>query len=147
MKDKPVIQASKQEIEAVQRTFEMIIPIADTFALMFYNRFFNKEKEARQLFQSDMSGQREKVMEMLALAVRSLDVPEEIIQELGALGLRHVTYRVQPGHYTSMNEAIIWALAESLGDQFTDSMRQAWEKALAAMTNIMLAAADSFHPA
>jgi hemoglobin-like flavoprotein len=141
---------AKQEIEAVQRTFEMIVPMADTFAFMFYQRFFEKDPEARQLFHSDMAGQREKVMEMLALAIRSLDEPEEMIQALGMLGRRHLSYRVQPGHYTSMNEAIIGAMAESLGDQFTSGMRQAWEKALDTLTQIMLEAADpsytSQHP-
>jgi hemoglobin-like flavoprotein len=143
MNDSKRFLNSKQDIEAVQRTFEMIVPIADTFAFMFYDRFFAEEPEARPLFQSDMSTQRIKVMDMLALAVRSMEEPEAMIQELRGLGLRHVTYRVEPEHYITMNEAIVWALAESLGDQFTSSMRRAWEKTLARLAEVMLAAADS----
>jgi hemoglobin-like flavoprotein len=133
--------SNKQEIQAVQRTFEMIMPMADTFAFMFYGRFFQEDPSTRSLFKNDMSTQREKVMDMLAIAVRGLDDPESMLEELQGLGLRHVTYHVEPEHYTTMNEAIIWALAECLGENFTGDMRAAWYKALDILTGIMLESA------
>ena len=32
--------STETDVQAVQRTFEMILPMADTFAAMFYDRFF-----------------------------------------------------------------------------------------------------------
>ena len=126
------------QVLAVQRTFELILPLADTFAMIFYDRFFTAVPDARPLFKSDMASQREKVIEMLALTVRGLDQPDSIVDDLSDLGRRHVTYRVKPEHYPVLNEAIVYALDECLGDQFTADMHVAWTTALNTMTEIML---------
>jgi hemoglobin-like flavoprotein len=127
-------------VQAVQRSFEMILPMADTFAAMFYDRFFTAEPAARPLFKSDMTVQREKVMEMLSLAVHNLDSSASLQQELHDLGGRHVGYRVETHHYEIMNQAILDALGDCLGEQFTDEMKLGWEKALVSLTETMLAA-------
>ncbi len=132
--------ATDSDIQVVQRSFEMILPMSDTFAAMFYDRFFTAEPEARPLFKSDMAVQREKVIEMLALAVRNLDNPTSMRQELHALGSRHVDYRVQTRHYTIMNDAIIGALSDCLGEQFTADMHTAWQHALDALADTMASA-------
>lgn len=132
--------STKSDVQVVQRSFEMILPMADTFAAMFYDRFFTAEPEARPLFNSDMAVQREKVIEMLALAVHSLDNPEPLQQDLQDLGKRHVKYRVESRHYAIMNDAILGALADCLGEQFTDEMRAAWEEALVSLAETMKAA-------
>ncbi|MCB8986527.1 MAG: hypothetical protein H6661_02110 [Ardenticatenaceae bacterium] len=80
-------------IQLVQQTFEMILPQADTYALLFYERFFALEPEVRPLFPDDMAAQRQKLMETLALLVRGLDQPEKLIEYLQELGQRHEGYR------------------------------------------------------
>ena len=130
--------SSESDVQVVQRSFEMILPMADTFAAMFYDRFFTAAPNARPLFKSDMALQREKVMEMLALAVHNLDNPDSLQQELHNLGSRHVNYRVETEHYAIMNEAILGALADCLGDQFTPDINAAWQSALDSLTETML---------
>jgi len=132
--------ATESDIQVVQRSFEMILPMADTFVAMFYDRFFTVEPEARSLFNSDMAVQREKVIEMLSLAVHSMDDSDSFQQELQDLGERHVDYRVQSRHYAIMNDAILGALSDCLGEQFTDEMCAAWEKALISLADTMKAA-------
>jgi hemoglobin-like flavoprotein len=132
--------SSESDVQLVQRSFEMILPMADTFAAMFYDRFFTVEPEVRPLFKSEMAVQREKVIEMLALAVHNLDNPELMQRELHDLGSRHVGYRVETRHYAIMNEAILGALADCLGDQFTSEMQSAWENALDLLAKTMTAA-------
>lgn len=138
---------NEQEMQAVRRTLEMVMPMADTFAFILYNRFFEMDPGARPLFKADMSGQRAKVMDMLALALRGLDEPEVIKEKLRKLGRQHVTYHVSPEQYDTMNEAIIFALGETLGDKFSDEMRRAWHTALNALTGIMLDAAAEMESA
>ena len=130
--------ATKSDMQTVQRSFEMILPMSDTFAAMFYDRFFTAAPNARPLFKSDMAVQREKVMEMLALAVHNLDNPDSLQQELHDLGSRHVNYHVETEHYAIMNEAILGALADCLGDQFTSEMNAAWRSALDSLTETMI---------
>lgn len=129
------------EIQSIQRTFEMIAPMADTFALIFYDRFFYLEPAVRPLFIIDMALQREKLMGMLAFIVRGLDKPDLFIPELREMGLRHASYRVEPEHYPILVEAIIMALEECLGEKVTDEMRAAWKKVLLIVSEIMLAGA------
>lgn len=127
------------EIQLVQRTFEMLIPLADTFALIFYERFFALEPEVRPLFKSEMWSQRERLITMMAFIIRRLDQPEVFAEELKKLGLRHVAYGVQPAHYPVMSEAVIWALKECLGEKATDEMCAAWQKMLLLVSDSMLA--------
>jgi len=124
-------------IQLVQQTFEMILPQADTYALLFYERFFALEPEVRPLFPDDMAAQRQKLMETLALLVRGLDQPEKLIEYLQELGQRHEGYRVRPPHYAAMNQALVATLADCLGERFTAELRQAWEESLAIMAAIM----------
>ncbi len=137
---------NSQEKRAIQRTFELIVPLADTFAVLFYDRFFSLEPAARSLFKGNMASQREKVMDMLSLTVRGLDEPYKTKPELHNLGQRHMTYRVEDWHYPLMNEAIVWALAECLGDRFTDEIRSGWTQALDSLADTMLNASDPHSP-
>ncbi len=132
-----------QEIQLVKRTFEMVLPLADTFALIFYDRFFFLEPEIRSLFRTDMALQREKLITMLALIVRGLDQPENFVEELKQMGLRHASYRVEPEHYLVMIQAIVWSLNESLGEMVTEEVFAAWEKALNIISDIMLEGATT----
>lgn len=126
---------------AVRRTLEMVLPLADTFAFMFYQRFFEVEPGARPLFPADMSQQRQKIIRLLTFALRGLEQPRVIEAELHRLGQHHAQYHISRQQYEQMNEAIVWAFTKVLGDKFTGEMRQAWRDGLNAITDIMLAAA------
>jgi hemoglobin-like flavoprotein len=119
----------------------MIAPLADTFALIFYDRFFYLEPAVRPLFINDMALQREKLMGMMAFIVRGLDKPDSFIPEVREMGLRHASYRVEPEHYPILIEAIIMALEECLGGKLTEEMGAAWKKALRFVSDVMLAGA------
>lgn len=131
----------EQNWPAVRRTLEMILPLADTFAFMFYNRFFEYEPAARPLFPANMREQRQKVIKLLAFALRGLEQPRVIEAELHRLGQHHAQYHISRQQYEHMNEAIVWAFTKVLGDKFSDEMCQAWRHGLNAITEIMLAAA------
>ena len=134
------------EIKSIQRTFEMVAPLDNTFALIFYDRFFYLDPAIRQLFQVDMDLQHEKLMQMLAFIVRGLHKPDLFVDELREMGLRHASYRVEPKHYPILVEAIILALEETLGGKITDEMKAAWRKALGIISEIMLAGANDPKP-
>lgn len=126
------------EIQSVKRTFEMVVPLADTFTLIFYDRLFYLEPEVRPLFRVEMSLQREKLMAMLALIVRGVDQPDLFMEEVKQMGLRHASYRVEPEHYAILVEAVVWALNESLGGLVTAETFAAWKKVLTTVSDIML---------
>lgn len=127
------------QIHLVQRTFALLIPIADTAVMLFYGRMFELDPSLRPLFPTDMTRQRQKLLDTLAMAVRGLENPDEFVAALRALGQRHATYGVQPAHYQTMNEALIWMLTQGLGKNFSDEMKEAWT----AMYQMLV---DAMHP-
>ena len=61
-----------QQIALVQCSFKSVAPIASKAADLFYNRLFEIAPEVRQLFPTDLSGQKVKLMGMLATAINNL---------------------------------------------------------------------------
>jgi len=133
---------SRDQMALVQATWAKVAPIADTAARLFYGRLFELEPALRPLFgQSDMAEQRRKLMQMLALAVASLDRLETLRPALEALGRRHVGYGVEDRHYGLVGAALLWTLEQGLGDEYTMSVRDAWTAAYTALSTIMQDAA------
>ena len=132
---------NQQQIEIVQRTFDMAAPMADELADRFYTRLFELDPALRPMFHGDMKQQGQKLMTVLALAVRGLSKPETIIQAVQRLGQRHAGYGVQAHHYATVGDALLGTLAELFGPAFNDEVRQAWTSACVLLATIMQEAA------
>ena len=117
---------NRQMIALVQESFAKVAPIADTAARMFYKRLFTIAPALRPLFPDDLTNQRAKLMKTLALAVRGLSRPEQVVPVVEKLGRRHLAYGVEDAHYDIVGAALIWTLEQGLGDAFTDRVREAW---------------------
>lgn len=136
-------QINSQQIALVQQTFELAAPHACEVATQFYQRLFILDPGLRPLFHGDMTEQGEKLMTVLAFAVRGLHQPDTILAAVQRLGERHVGYGVQPHHYTTVGEALLWTLAQRFGDSFTDEVRQAWTSAYGLLAGVMQTAAQA----
>ena len=110
----------------VQSTFELVAPIAETAAGLFYARLFELDPSLRLMFSSDMQEQGRKLMQTLAVAVHGLDNLDTLVPVVRALGQRHVGYGVQDRHYETVAAALIWTLQTGLGDAFTPEVQDAW---------------------
>jgi hemoglobin-like flavoprotein len=67
-----------------------------------------------------------------------------IIQDLGR---RHVGYGVTAEHYELVGEALLWTLEQGLGDDFTPSVKAAWQEAYVTLSGAMKSAAVVGEPA
>jgi hemoglobin-like flavoprotein len=130
-----------QQINLVQDTFNMVAPIAEQAAALFYDRLFTLDPSLRPMFHGDMTEQGRKLMATLALAVSGLNQPEKIIPAVQHLGRKHVAYGVQPEHYDIVGEALLWTLGQGLGDAFTVETEEAWTAAYMMLANVMEGAA------
>jgi len=61
-----------QQIALVQQTFALAAPRANEVAACFYQRLFDLDPTLRPLFTGDLKQQGEKLMTVLAFAVRGL---------------------------------------------------------------------------
>jgi hemoglobin-like flavoprotein len=99
-----------QQKYLVQSSFQKVAPIAETAASLFYGRLFELDPSLRHMFHGDMKEQGRKLMNMLTLAVRGLDRPEQLIPAVQMLGRRHTGYGVKPEHYDTVGAALLWTL-------------------------------------
>jgi hemoglobin-like flavoprotein len=126
----------------VQDSFGLVVPIAPTAAALFYQRLFEIDPTVRPMFKGDIAEQGKKLMQALALAVKSLDRPEALMPVLQDLGRRHVKYGVTDAHYDTVGAALIWTLEKGLGERFTADVREAWVAVYQAVATTMKVAAN-----
>ena len=64
---------SDGEKETIRKSWRLVVPIAETAADLFYRRLFELRPDYRGLFPAEMSGQKRKLIRMLAFIMKSLD--------------------------------------------------------------------------
>jgi nitric oxide dioxygenase len=105
-----------KQIELVQESFKLVVPIKDVAADLFYNRLFEIEPSTREMFSDDVTEQGKKLMAALATVVGGLTDPETIIPTVQDLGVAHLGFGVEDWHYDIVGQALIWTLEQGLGD-------------------------------
>jgi hemoglobin-like flavoprotein len=130
-----------EQITLVRDSFEKVLPIADAAAALFYARLFDLNPKLESLFKGDITEQGRKLMQMIGVAVKSLDRLEQILPAVEALGARHVGYGVRDKDYETVGRALIWTLRKGLGDDFTPQVESAWVEVYSTLAGAMKAAA------
>ena len=130
---------SSPQVKLVQKTFQAIEPGIEAAGERFYQRLFELDPSTEALFPPNMQMQSMRFMAMLASAVQSLHQPETIIPLLQQLGQRHRQYGVTAAHYQLMEEALLWIVADLLGEQFTLEVQLAWTAAYRTIVKVMVA--------
>jgi len=130
-----------QQIQAVQKSFVLLEPVAEPAMMMFYDRLFEMDPMMRHLFRSSREEQAKKLAQVLAMVVKSLDRPEKILGAVKDLGRRHAGYGVTEGHYATVGAALLWTLEQGLGEAFTSEVKDGWAGAYGLLAGVMQAAA------
>lgn len=116
----------ESQIELVQSSWAKVEPIADDAAKMFYAKLFELDPALEKLFPSDLTEQRKKLMATIGIAVKGLRKIEELVPTLQKLGAGHAGYGVKDEDYGTVAQALLWTLAQGLGDAYTDECNDAW---------------------
>ncbi len=130
------------DIPLVQRTWSMVLAIADQAAELFYGKLFELDPSLKHMFRSsDMAEQRKKLMQMITVAVRGLERLDELVPAVQALGRRHVGYGVTDSHYDTVAAALLWTLEQGLGAEWTPAAQAAWTETYVTLATVMKDAA------
>ncbi len=122
----------------IQDTWAQVVPIADRAAAIFYQRLFEIDPSTRPLFNTtDMAQQRKKLLQVLGVAVSSLDNLGALSKTVEDLGRRHAGYGVKDSHYDSVGVALIWTLEQGLGSAWTPEVAAAWKEVYGILSSIM----------
>ena len=76
-------------------------------------------------------------MQMLGLAVNSLNRMEQLMPVVRSLGTRHVVYGVRDKDYDTVGQALLWTLRKGLGEAFTPDVEAAWSNVYATLASAM----------
>jgi hemoglobin-like flavoprotein len=90
-----------------------------------------------------MERQERKLTAAMSVIVKGLLHLEALIPAVRELGRRHSGYGVQWEHYGTVGEALVWALNESLDQDFTPEVREAWVDTYAHLAEVMKNASGS----
>ncbi|MEO6123649.1 MAG: globin domain-containing protein [Ilumatobacteraceae bacterium] len=131
------------QINLVQRTFAEVIPVADQFSIVFYDRLFELEPTVRSMFTSDLAGQREKLVDELTFIVDHLGQMPSLIERTTELGRRHVDSGVQPRHYDLVLDSTLFALRSVLGERMTAEVETAWRRGYNLAAEMMMMGASA----
>ena len=129
---------TREQAELVQITWRAVLPVGDTFAELFYGRLFAVDAELRRLFRDDLVDQGRNLTAMLSVVAANMGRPEKIGVALRQLGRRHASYGVEPRHFVTVEDALLFALEHALIDVFTAEVRAAWQAAFALVSSAML---------
>jgi hemoglobin-like flavoprotein len=131
---------TKEQITAVQHSWEKILKHAPTTGIIFYTRLFAIDPSLKSLFPGNVSKQAAKLMSMITFAVRRLDNLSEVVEEIKDLGKRHKGYRVEPSMYNTVGEALLWTLEQGLGKTWNSDLKEAWTKVYVLLSSTMIEA-------
>lgn len=128
-----------QQISLVRHSFDLVRPIADDAADLFYRNLFNIDPSLRGLFKSDIKSQGRKLMATLDAAVKGLEHTDKLVPILEDLARRHVKYGAKTTHFSPVGNALLYTLQEGLGDKFTVETKQAWIAVIHLVADVMKA--------
>ena len=128
---------TNEQIKLVQDSFRQVAPIAETAAQLFYARLFELDPDLELLFKGNLTEQGRKLMQMLAVAVNSLDRMDQLLPVVRSLGARHVSYGVRDRDYDTVGQALLWTLQKGLGPAFTPDVEAAWSNVYTTLASAM----------
>ena len=135
---------SPVQVSLVQDSWAKVVPIADQAADFFYGKLFEIDSSLKALFPEDMTEQKKKLLQTLAVCVNGLNDLGEIVPAVQALGKRHVDYNVKPEQYETVGAALLWTLEQGLGDAWNADVAEAWAEVYGVLSTTMKdAAAES----
>ena len=127
------------QIELLRESFEAAVEAEGLVTTRFYELLFERYPAVRPLFSRHDPARQQKMLQESLLAV--LDRVEDgawLTETLGNMGRQHIDYEVTEEMYPWVGECLIAALAEVLGDRWTDAHEQAWTEAYWAISGFMI---------
>lgn len=127
-----------KHITLVQETFPTVQSMGDALVRLFNGRLFQRDPSMRALFHSDIEAQSRKFTQMLVALVEGIDNLAKFDLTLRQMGQRHAGYGVKPEHYPVVHDALLWAIGQALGAEWSKETKAAWTALLDHVAGAML---------
>ena len=126
---------------AVRESWALLAPHFDTISARFFERLFEADPAIEPLFRhTNLAGLRHKLLVTLGEMVRLLDEPERLVAVIAPLGRRHAGYGVRERDYATGTVALVGAIRDVIGDDFTMEMEEGWRELHGLVSAVMVRA-------
>ena len=122
---------TERQLELIRSSFTALRDDPQPKSIEFYDALFRHAPELRGMFRDDLAGQGMRFMATLAAIVDNLHNPGAMEARYADLGAGHRALGVKASDFEPMGRALIDTLRETVGDDFTPEMQEAWETAYA----------------
>jgi hemoglobin-like flavoprotein len=130
---------TRHEIDLIQHSFEKVMPNFFDFSQEFYGVLFTAHPELEAYFREDRQSMGRKLLKVLLKVVNHLDQLEELQDDFNALGARHTQRGIQAAYYAPFGDALVAALRNRIGSNFTAETEAAWRKVYGVMAQMSMA--------
>jgi hemoglobin-like flavoprotein len=121
----------------LRASFELVIDRCPDLTLRFYAILFERYPQLQALFSRDRTAQSKMLAEALAAVLDHLEDAPWLVKTLGALGAKHVSYRVTDEMYDMVGDALLATLAEGAAEAWTPEVAAQWTAAFGAIAGMM----------
>ncbi|WP_373061862.1 globin domain-containing protein [Gemmatimonas sp.] len=130
---------TKDSERSIRDSWMRLFPLRLIAAQRFYERLFETDASAKLLFDgTQMHVQRVKFVQTIDLLVQMLDFPSNIVDELQSLARLHGGYGVTIAQYETVGAALLWALEQTLDDDWTPEVHRAWSELYGFISGVMI---------
>jgi nitric oxide dioxygenase len=113
-------------IELLALSFARLSANRNEAASIFYARLFTTAPQLRALFSRNLDVQKQRFITSLAEIVEECQNGLKDEQTFTRFGRQHPERAVQQSHFDAIGDALIFTLAQILGEDFTPEIRTAW---------------------
>jgi hemoglobin-like flavoprotein len=126
------------DVEALRESFSLVVERAPDVTRRFYAILFERYPRVRPMFGASTQKQEEMLTRALVAVIDHLEDGPWLADTLKAMGARHVGYGVRDEMYEWVGDALVRALSEVSGEQWTPRVAKAWTEAYAAIAGLMI---------
>ena len=135
-----------RNIELLAASFARVSANRSDAAALFYARLFTAAPQLRSLFKGDAEAHQQQLMSSLAQIVDFYRVGVDPRGYLAQLGTTEGGYGAQRKHFDAVGDALIFTLAQVLGEEFSQEIRAAWVRAYDEVSAVMIRATEMARP-
>ena len=133
-----------QQIALVQSSYSRLGSEKTRIGTILLARLFAADPLVRGLFKNKIVDHAPIFNGALALVVKGLSDTASLLPMVSALGCRHAIYGVEARYYATAGGALVGALGDVMGADFTPEVRDAWIAAYGLLSTTMQAAGDDW---
>ncbi len=89
------------------------------------------------LFKKGMTVKVRMLMSIVGMLLGRLEKPDDMIDTIQKLAKRHIEMGITEEQYETLESALIWTMAHSLGRDFTPEVEEAWREAYRELTTVI----------